>query len=341
MRRRVARTTVASRAAPSTAREGRRATRCRPRRRRRPRARTRRPRRAERTPPTPTIGVVGSAAWHAATQYSSDGCSGGPDSPPVPAPSALRRCSTSTTSARSVFTSTSAVAPASTAARATSTSRSVVGLSLAQHGRPLRIAAPTAAAVADGECANIAEPSCRLGQLTFTSTAATVRAAQRLGRARRTRRWSSPRSTRRRSRRARQPRQPVGAPGARRPGPWRPTAFTIPSPAGATRGAGLPVHGSKAQGLHHDRPELGEVPVGGELVVVARGARRGEDRAAQRHGPDGGREVHVGGPHPCSSWSVRTIGAWLRRSATPCAAARAAASVVRHGHLHRDARRRG
>ena len=70
-----------------------------------------------------------------------------------------------------MFTSTSAFAPASMAALATSMSSGVFGLSFTHRGTPASRAAATTSAVAWGEWANISRRLSRLGQLAFTSSA--------------------------------------------------------------------------------------------------------------------------------------------------------------------------
>src|ERR1019366_7392415 len=81
--------------------------------------------------------------------------------------------------------------------------------------------------------------------------------------------------------------------------------------------------------LHDDAAEPGQLTVATQLVAVARGARRRQDRSAQRQRSDVRGQVDA--THPCSSCNERTRQPWARVSAIPFAAARPALRVVRHG----------
>ncbi len=194
-----------------------------------------------------------------------------PLSPPPPLPRAGRRCSMSMTIPRTVLTSTRAVAPASTAARATSTSSGVLGESFTHSGKPRR-----RGSVDDlrGHVAASARRSRRgpRGWGTTRSPRGPPRSAPRIARAacgELCRRYV-PRSNRPRVRRdATAPGGSRDATPRRRVRP-RPTALTMSLPTTATRGAGLPAHSKAASDLVTTAPEFGEVAVAREFVAVTR-----------------------------------------------------------------------
>ena len=139
-------------------------------------------------------------------------------------------------------------------------------------------------------------------------------------------------------RRAARARAPAGRARAtpRRPGPARPTAFTMCSPEEATRGARVARPGEGRERLGDDGTEAAQVAVARELVAVTRGSRRRQDGRVAAKRPRravarlviGAAPGAYGRASPCS-----------RVSAMPFAAANPALSVVRHGTAVADAGR--
>ena len=201
--------------------------------------------------------------------------------------------------------------------------------------------------------------SSMLGQLTLTSMAVrpSTPASRPAASAKSSTRWPQMLTTVR-APAAGQAGQVVSHPGLD-PGALEPDAVDHP-------GAGLVDPGRRVarprldrQRLDHHRAERGERAVGLELVGVAGGARGrhhrvGQDRASRpatdrSTSPPGGGPPRPGPPWPTGdpvtpaapaahrlirrwySCSERTDSGWAIQSAMPAAAARAAATVVRHG----------
>ena len=193
------------------------------------------------------------------TARSATGRMPGPLTPPPTAPSAGRRASTSMARPRIVLTSTSALAPAPSAAPATSTRSGVLGLSLAHSGRPAARQASTTSAVARAECANIRDRSSRFGQLALTSTAATSAPASASAAAANSstvRPQSDATTVAPRACSAGRCRSRHAA----TPGPARPTELTMWPDCATTRGAGLPSQANAARDLTTTAPSAERSP---------------------------------------------------------------------------------
>ena len=124
-------------------------------------------------PPQPIIGIS-TARAHCQVMRTTMGRIAGPDRPPVMLPSLGRWLSISTAMARKVLATTSASAPAASAARAISAMSVTLGDSFTQRGREVRrrIAA-TARSVEATSLAKALPSSSRLGQEMLASIAAT------------------------------------------------------------------------------------------------------------------------------------------------------------------------
>jgi len=146
-----------------------------------------------------------------------------------------------------VLTSVTASAPPSRAAAATSGSSGVVGLSFAHRGRRQPAVASITDRVAVVEWANMCRRSSRLGQERFTSTATTSLGA-RASRSAAARYSSTERPQMLATMRAPVPRSAGRSSSnhAATPGPWSPTALSIPAVVGCRRGAGFPSQGKAA-----------------------------------------------------------------------------------------------
>ena len=205
-----------------------------------------------------------------------------PDSPPPPAPSAGRRVDGSTTIPSIVLTSVTASAPAACTASATSTMRSVFGLSFAQRGRPQPSVAAITAADISLSWAKIPPRPSRLGHDRLTSTATTPSgaAAEQVGGApvlvdR------APPDARHDGRAAiEQARQVVGQP-VRDAGALQPDRVQHPLRCRVQAGRGIPGPLEGGERLDDDRADRREVEERRQLVGVAGGSRGRHHRVAQ------------------------------------------------------------
>ncbi len=131
----------------------------------------------------------------------------------------------------------------------------VVAPSLAQRGRRHPLVASIAARVATAEWENMCRRSSRFGQERFTSTATTSAGA-------RARRSAAARySSTVRPQMLATTRAPVSRSAGRSslsqaatPGPWSPTAFSIPAGVGCSLGAGFPAQANAASDLTTTAP---------------------------------------------------------------------------------------
>ena len=125
------------------------------------------------TPPAPMIDRSGIAACTSYTVRTATAWIGRPLYPPPPAPSTGRPLPGSSTMPNSVFYSVTASTPASATAAATSTTRSVLGLSLAHRGRRQAAVAAITSADRAASCAKMPRRPSRFGHERLTSTATT------------------------------------------------------------------------------------------------------------------------------------------------------------------------
>ena len=124
-------------------------------------------------PPQPMIGIS-TARAHCQVMRTTIGRIAGPDRPPVTLPSFGRWLSISTAMARKVLATTSASAPAASAARPISAMSVTLGDSFAQIGSDVRRRIAATARSVDWTSLAKAWPSAsRLGQEILTSIAAT------------------------------------------------------------------------------------------------------------------------------------------------------------------------
>ena len=220
-----------------------------------------------------------------------------------------------------------------------------MGESLAKTGRCGRAAhrAQPTSLVARGSWAQMRSLSigARFGQLAFDFDREHVGAVEHLGRGTRSRRRCDPTPTRSRARRARAARGDRRASHASMPGPWRPTAFTIPDAVMCSRGAGLPGPRLRTHRLGRDRAEPRRVAQPRDLVAVTERPAGREHRAREGRVRPEGRRVKVGEPpalHLQPELAVAVVllerpdrGLGRLPLHDPAEAASAAATVVTHG----------
>ena len=336
----VARTTRASssRIAQRRARveEGRGADADRASRRR---AASRPRRRPSATPPVPMIGTPGCARVHVVHRAQRDRLDrrarqAAAASAEHRAAGARRRRA----APRTVFTSVSPVAPASSAAPAIvgevgdvrATSFANTGQ---RRGRRRRTARDDVAGRAGVVGEHRRRRAARFGQLRLTSTATSSVGDRREQRAAAREVVDVVAPDRRDHARAAcaQRGEIVRDPGST-PGPWRPTAFTIPPPVGCSRGGGLPAHangasdfavtapsraGSQSRATSSPCPKVPDAATIGfgelERARAGRACRPRRRRTAHRHTPS------RSWPSRWYSCSERTVGsrAWPARRSRP------------------------